>query len=553
MAGQHQAAFDGLGHDFSGAGGTQPFDVGVVDGAHDHRHRGRMGLHQAQDLQRRGRVVVAHHHRGGARQAGGHQAGQARGVAEDHALAGGGSLAHAVGVEVERHVGDALGRQQPGQVLAAAAVAADDDVALGRDGALGDGGQRHRLHQPVVGAQAVDDAVAVQDEEGRGQHRQHHAGQDGAHPFGRHQAAVTAQGQQHEAELARLRQVQAGAQRHTRRGAEGARQHRDECELDQQRQRAQQQHQQPLFGHRVPVELHADGDEEQAQQHIVERPDVGLDLVLVLGLGHQHAGHEGAQRQRQAGAFGKVGQAQRHQQQVQHEQLFAAPPRHQRQPPAHHALATHQQQGQHSGGLQQRHGHLGEQFMGRAAERRYQHQQRHHGQVLEQQHADDALAVFAFQFQPLGHQLDDDGGGAHRDGPAQHHRALPVHAPDAAGEPAVGRGQQGMPEQGAGDGQHDLAEAEAEDQRAHAAQLGQVELEPDHEHQEHDAEFGQVLHPGGVLGQRQRVGADQHAHHQVAQHRRQPQRATDDHAEHRGHQVEQDEFEGGRQGRLGGA
>ena len=36
----------------------------------------------------------------------------------------------------------------------------------------------------------------------------------------------------------------------------------------------------------------------------------------------------------------------------------------------------------------------------------------------------------------------------------------------------------------------------------------------------HLAEFGVVLHAGGVLGQRQCVGADQHAHHQVAQHGR---------------------------------
>jgi hypothetical protein len=45
-----------------------------------------------------------------------------------------------------------------------------------------------------------------------------------------------AQRQQHEAELAGLRQVQAGAQRHARRGAEGARQRRHEHELGQHRQ-----------------------------------------------------------------------------------------------------------------------------------------------------------------------------------------------------------------------------------------------------------------------------------------------------------------------------
>ena len=57
----------------------------------------RMRLHEVQDLQRGRRVLVAHHHRAGARQAGGHQALQPRGVAEHHALAGGGGLAHAIG------------------------------------------------------------------------------------------------------------------------------------------------------------------------------------------------------------------------------------------------------------------------------------------------------------------------------------------------------------------------------------------------------------------------------------------------------------------------
>ena len=114
----------------------------------------------------------------------------------------------------------------------------------------------------------------------------------------------------------------------------------------------EQQHQEPLLEHGPPVELHADGDEEQAQQHVVEGPDVGLDLVLVFGLGHQHAGDEGAQRQRQAEVLGQPGQAQRDEQQVEDEELLAAAPRHQRQPPAHRALAADQQHGQQRGGLE---------------------------------------------------------------------------------------------------------------------------------------------------------------------------------------------------------
>ena len=190
----------------------------------------------------------------------------------------------------------------------------------------------------------------------------------------------------------------------------------------------------PLVEHRPPVELHADGDEEQAQQHVVEGPDVGLHLVLVFGLGHQHAGDEGAQRQRQAGVLGQPGQAQRDQQQVQHEQLVALAPRHQRQPPAHHVLAAHQQQRQQHGGLQRGQAEGAGHVAGRCVQRRDQHQQRHHGQILEQQHAHHAAAVLAFQLQPLGHHLHDDGGAGHGHRAAQHHRALPAHLPGHRGE-----------------------------------------------------------------------------------------------------------------------
>jgi hypothetical protein len=51
------------------------------------------------------------------------------------------------------------------------------------------------------------------------------------------------------------------------------------------------------------------------------------------------------------------------------------------------------------------------------------------------------------------------------------------------------------------------------------------------------------LTPSLSCRQRQRVGADQHAHDQVAQHRRQLQGTAHHHAQHGGQQVEQDEFE----------
>ena len=70
-------------------------------------------------------------------------------------------------------------------------------------------------------------------------------------------------------------------------------------------------HQRELRRDQAQVEQHADRDEEQPEQHVAERLDVLLDLVAVLGLGDQHAGEEGAQRQRQAGELGEERQRAR--------------------------------------------------------------------------------------------------------------------------------------------------------------------------------------------------------------------------------------------------
>ena len=240
--------------------------------------------------------------------------------------------------------------------------------------------------------------------------------------------------------------------------------------------------------------------------------------------------------------LGEPCQAERHQQQVQYEELLALAPDHDREPPAHHDLPADQQHRQQDAGLQRRQRELAQQRLGRRAERRDQHQQRHHRQVLEQQHAHDAAAVLGLELEPLGHQLDDDRGAAHRKRAAERHRALPAEAPRAPA-PRIADADQQVADQRGQHRQADLAEAEAEHQRPHAAQLRQVEFEADHEHQEHDAELGEVVHRGRILRERHRVRADQHADREVAEHRRQLRETTDHHACDRGDQEKQDEFE----------
>ena len=85
---------------------------------------------------------------------------------------------------------------------------------------------------------------------------------------------------------------------------------------------------------------------------------------------------------------------------------------------------------------------------------------------------------------------------------------------------------------GGDDGGDHLRHAKAEDDAPHGEELGQRKLEPDGKHQEDDAELGQ-----GVAGlvfrrQAQRMGADDDADGQVAEHGRQMQHSESDHAQH---------------------
>ena len=52
------------------------------------------------------------------------------------------------------------------------------------------------------------------------------------------------------------------------------------------------------------VEQHADGDEEQAQQHVAERPYHRFHLMPEFGFRQHHTSEKGAQGERQADDLG---------------------------------------------------------------------------------------------------------------------------------------------------------------------------------------------------------------------------------------------------------
>jgi hypothetical protein len=60
---------------------------------------------------------------------------------------------------------------------------------------------------------------------------------------------------------------------------------------------------------RPQVEIHADGDEEQPEQHVAERLDVLLDLIAILGLGDEHPGEKRTERERKPCELAKARRA----------------------------------------------------------------------------------------------------------------------------------------------------------------------------------------------------------------------------------------------------
>jgi hypothetical protein len=271
------------------------------------------------------------------------------------------------------------------------------------------------------------------------------------------------------------------------------------AKLEDHRQHGERDHQRPARRHDGEVELHADGDEEEAEEDVVERPDVCLDLVLELGLAiSMPATNAPSARDRPAISVSHARPSvTRSRLRTNSSSLFlrTTSVSHQRmttRPPTRSTRSSDRR-------LQRRDRELAQQHLRRRAEGGDQHQQRHDGEVLEQQHRHDAAAVLALELEAIGHQLDDDRRRAHRERGAERDRALPAEAPGAAARREE-RDQRGVAGERGEHRQHDLAQAEAEDELPHAAQLRQVELEADDEHQEDDAELGQVADAGGVAG-----------------------------------------------------
>ena len=283
--------------------------------------------------------------------------------------------------------------------------------------------------------------------------------------------------------------------------------------------------------HHPPVEQHADRDEEEPEQDVAERLDVDFHLVAVLGLRDERPGHERPQRERQSGELRDVGEAERDEQHVQHEELRGLLPGNEVEPAAHQPLAEKEQQRQHHCGLDERPGDAGGEVFDARREHREQDEERHHREVLEQQDADDLAPVRRAELVALRENLAEDRGRGHREDAAQREPGAPVEAGRRGGGPHERHGRD------------DLRSAEPEHEAAHRQELGQAEFQADGEHQEHDADLGEMARLLRVRYPAERVRTDRDADDEIAQHRRQRQRAEQHDDQHRRREQYQHGFE----------
>ena len=487
-----------------------------------------------QYLECRGRVGVGQNHGPCPCQAGRHECFLATGIGVHHGIAGGGGLADAFGVEVERHVLDALSGQHFRQRLTIASIAADDHVPVGLDGARGQQGELQGLGHPLFTGEAHRQLVAVGDQERRRKHRQQHRREDRVHEMRIDQLQSSGLRQQHKAEFARLRQSETGTYRGTRRAFEKPRKTRDDREFRGHRHQGEKQYQSRLRKHRTDVKQHADGNKKQPEQDIAKRFYVLLDLMTVFRFRDQHAGYKGAKGKRQAGMLGDIGQPKGHQQQIEYEQFGRSAACHHGKPGMDHLAPCEQQDSQDHRRLRKRQAQRIRDVLRIARQCRHHDQERYDREILKQQHADHVAPVRGLKLAAFSEELDQDGGRRHGQRAAQRHARLPAHA----GQECGGDAKNG--------GDSDLGQTKAEDHAAHRHQLGQVELQANREHQKNHPELRQIARVRRVRDEAQGVRSDDDSCQQIAEHRRQVELARKGHDTHRRGEENQDDFEGAK-------
>ena len=119
--------------------------------------------------------------------------------------------------------------------------------------------------------------------------------------IGREQSARSSETDDDEGELAALRQQDRDLGGNGSAHAEHAARRKQDHGLDCEQRGDRDENEADSIPDRANIDRHSDGSEEQADQQTLERSEVDLDLVAVLGLRQQQTGQECTQRRREAG------------------------------------------------------------------------------------------------------------------------------------------------------------------------------------------------------------------------------------------------------------
>ena len=261
-------------------------------------------------------------------------------------------------------------------------------------------------------------------------------------------------------------------------------------------------------------------------------------------LAQDHAGEEGAKREGHAEQLGRgKGGAKRDDEHRQPEQLAAAGMRHVVQHPGDQALADDQHDGDEGRDLADgQRGGCGNAGRIRGASAlaaehagkgRQQHERQHHHHVFDDEPADGDAAAPGLDQAALLECAQKNHGARHRQRQAEHEAGA-----DRPAEPMAKRHAE---QRGAGD----LHDGAGHGDRPHREQLLEREMQADAEHQQDDADLGELACERLVGDEARRRRADQHAGDEIADERRQTQ-PMGERAEHPGESQRDDD--GGDQG-----
>ena len=272
--------------------------------------------------------------------------------------------------------------------------------------------------------------------------------------------------------------------------------------------------------------------------------DLGGGLLAELRFAQHHAGEEGAERERDAEQLGRrVGDAERDRQNGEAEQLAAAGMGDVMQDRRDELLADDQHDGDEKAELgeqeRDREHDLGE--LGRClhlakqgGQTGQQHEHQHHGDVLHDQPADGDPPALGLEQPPLLQHAQQHHGARHRQRDSEDDTRAERPAEPPADRHAERRGDESLRQR---PGNRDGADRQ---------QILGRKVQPHAEHQENDADLGQligdVLVGDGARGER----SDDDARHQIADQRRQLETVRQNAEAEGEHEAECD---GGNQGR----